>query len=58
VEGVVERGGELDGREFQRASGLLEVSVGVVDAVGVGEFFGDECGSGEAASVVVGMSRS
>jgi hypothetical protein len=46
---------ELGGGELQRASGPLEVSVGVRDAVNVGEFFGDECGSGEAARVVVGV---
>jgi hypothetical protein len=37
------------------ARGPLEVSVGVRDAVGFGEFFGDERGSGELARVVVGV---
>jgi hypothetical protein len=46
VDDVDERGGELGGGELERA-GPLEVSVGVRDAVGFGEFFGDERGSGE-----------
>jgi hypothetical protein len=33
----------------------LEVFGGLRDAVGVGEFFGDERGSGERARVVVGV---
>jgi hypothetical protein len=45
------------GGELERTSGPLEVSVGGVrDAGGVGEFFGDERGSGELARVVVGVA--
>jgi hypothetical protein len=38
-----------------RARDLLEVSAGVGDEVAVGEFFGDERGASEAASLVVAV---
>jgi hypothetical protein len=61
VAGLAHRGSEasdvaeLRGRELERARGLLKISVGVGDAVRIGEFLGYESGSGEAASVVVGV---
>jgi hypothetical protein len=52
---VGELGGELGRGELECSRGLLEVALGVGNAVGVGEFIGDEGGSGEAVRVVVGV---
>ena len=53
--GVGEVYGELGGGQLEGVCGLFQVSVGVLQAVRVGELVGHEGRSGEAAGVVVGV---